>query len=234
MNKFMGPIRIPQLLVLALLVLIVAPSIGVASITARDALNIPKQFNEGFVFFEEYGDNRPSNTDNPGPTDNIPMKFFGVFTLGNGSVLNTGPLFRTSTFFPHVMHDQERKLLLLHPGFDTTDNIGASVSYLVPKDGEYHIKGAFARANNFQSQGDGVDVVIINNFDATNPLFSANISSAHAVDADDPFNGTGVASFKLMAPLSRGDVVRFIVFSGPQGENGSFDVTALKATIAGE
>lgn len=146
---------------------------------------------------------------------------------------NTGPIFtHPSFFFPYVLYDQNRNLLLLHPGVGGgfSGSLGASVSYLVPRDGTYNISGAFARANDLQFAGDGVEVAILKNFDVGTPLFTSSISSNNAVDADDPFAGTGVAPFSISITLSKGDVLRFAVFSGPAGDGG-FDVTAFQTNI---
>jgi hypothetical protein len=196
---------------------------------APPGVRLPVDLNNGIVFFEAYGDNRPTNTLNPGPTRETPLKYGGMFEGHNGSAINIGPLFMSEVgFYPYVQLDQQRNLLLLHPGTFDTANLGACVSVFVPKDGLYNISGSFARANNFQLAGDGVDVAVFTNFNAGTPLYSAAISSNHLVNAEDPFSGTGVSQFSLQASLTQGDVLRFAVFSGPQAQDGTFDITALQ------
>jgi len=196
---------------------------------------------EGFLFYEEYGDNRPTNTLNPSPPATSALKFLGTLSIGNGSLVNAGPGFVSPTFpgnpFPYVLLDENRNLLLLHPGTGgtgpgSTTNKGASVSWRVPKSDVYHVAGAFARANDFQLAGDGVDLAIFTSFNSAVPFFASNIFSDHVVNADDPFAGTGVAPFNFTASLAQGDVLRFVVFSGPQGQDGTFDVTALEVNIS--
>ena len=196
---------------------------------------------EGFLFYEEYGDNRPTNTLNPSPPATSALKFLGTFSIGNGSVVNAGPGFLSPNFpgnpFPYLLLDENRNLLLVHPGTGgtgpgSTTNKGASVTWRVPKTDVYHVAGAFARANNFQLAGDGVDLAIFTNFNSAIPFFASSISSNHVVNADDPFAGTGVAPFSFNASLAQGDVLRFVVFSGPQGQDGTFDVSALEVNIS--
>lgn len=217
--------------------------LGVQSTAGQDLkVKLPIDLvKEGFLFYEEYGDNRPTNTLNPSSPATSALKFQGTLSIGNGSVVNAGPGFLSPNFpgnpFPYLLLDENRNLLLLHPGTGgtgpgSTTNKGASVSWRVPKTDVYHVAGAFARANNFQLAGDGVDLAIVTNFNSTVPFFASSISSNHVVNADDPFAGTGVAPFSFTTSLTQGDVLRFVVFSGPQGQDGNFDVTALEVNIS--
>jgi hypothetical protein len=90
--------------------------------------------------------------------------------------------------------------------------------------------GAFGRANDAQFAGDGVTVAILRNGNTTNPLFTASIPSSAAVGAANLFKGPGAAPFKLALSLVKGDIIRFVVFSGANDDNG-FDATALSLSL---
>jgi YD repeat-containing protein len=210
-----------------------APAVPVVQLP-RDFSSVQGSNN---LFFEEYGDNRPTNTQNPSSTFAKPLPFVGTVNITNGSATSTGPQYADASDFPFILQDVSRNLLILHPGSGGTNlgggtaNIGASVTFVAPTDGTFHLTGDFARFNDFRSAGDGVDVAIIKNFDAAHLLFASTISSNNAVNPDDPFAGTGVASFSLDVTLTHGDAVRFVVFSDAQGQDGTFDATALRLTI---
>ena len=166
-----------------------------------------------------------------GPTGITLLPFTGVQSMINGSITNTGPTWQAPGGFPYVLFDQNRNLLLLHPGtFETKDHC-ASVALQAANNGFYVVSGAFARANNFRNAGDGVQVKIFTNLNENSPIFKSTISSDHDVDADKPFNGTGVVRFRFITRLSAGDMLRFVVCSGPQKLDGTFDVTALNLSI---
>jgi hypothetical protein len=120
------------------------------------------------------------------------------------------------------MMDTNYDWLLLHPA----GNHGASLGLPVCRTGTFHLTGGFARANTFQFAGDGVAVALARNLDTTNLLFTATIPSSAAVNPTNLFSGPGAAPFDLTLSLLTGDVLRFIVFSGSNGDN-SFDITAL-------
>jgi hypothetical protein len=129
------------------------------------------------------------------------------------------------------MRDINGNVVLLHPGAEGNPQIGAAIAYTVPKDGDYLIEGAFARANNFKNAGDGVEVAIFKSGDDNPALYRQAISSAHAVNLNDYFDGSGVAPFRLFQRLTKNDVLRFVVFSGVAKNDGGFDVTALKLKV---
>lgn len=116
-------------------------------------------------------------------------------------------------------------------GVAGTSDIGVAVAFQATTAGIYNAFGTFARDNPNFGAGDGVDVLVIKGTDLNSPLFTAHISQNHAVDYTHPFAGTGIAPFNLTIPLLAGDSLRFIVFSGPQGQDGSFDNTALQLSV---
>ena len=191
------------------------------------------------IFYESYGDTRPSNVTNPSPATVNLLDFVGGKGIPNCLVTNTGPVYEFPSAFPYNLRDNSRSLLLMHPGTGGVDfgsgtaNIGAAFTFVAPTTGKFRISGDFARANGCLLGGNGVDVAILKNLDAANPLFVTTISSNHAVDSDDPFSGTGVANFDLMVSLGQGDALRFVVFSDSQGQDGTFDVTAFRLKISG-
>ena len=211
-------------------------------VAAESIVQLPLDFSatQGLngVFYESYSDNRPTNILNPGSTSARLMNFDGVQSIANGSTINTGPMYSESIYrFPYIIYDTARDTLLIHPGTGgynygtASSNIGSSISFVAPTAGSYNMMGAFARANNFQNAGDGVDVVIFRDFDAGHPLFSATISSDNAVDPGNYFQGSGVANFDLNTTLLLNEVCRFVVFSDSQGQDGTFDLTAFTLSI---
>jgi hypothetical protein len=220
----MVKMRSRSLLVVVRVALAVLMIFGAASRKAPGqappGVRLPADMNNGVVFYESFGDNRPTNTTNPGVGEN-PLEFGGIFELHNGSVINTGPLFMSEVgFYPYVQLDQQRNLLLLHPGTFSTASLGACVSVLAPKDGTYNVSGAFARANSFQLAGDGVDVAVFRNLNTAVPLYGATISANHLVNAEDPFSGTGVAEFSFQVSLVQGDVLRSWSSAGRRDRTG--------------
>ena len=203
----------------------------------RNAIRLPNAYiSDGVTFFEEIGDDRASNTVYPGSSGNLPLRFDGSRRVRNGSTSSRGPFFQAGNAprvvtFPYVQMDENRKLLLLHPGTYGTSNRAASVGYWAERSALYRFSGAFARANDARLAGDGVNVAAIKNLDSNNPLFSASIGSDHEVDFRRPFEGTSVEKFDFTIYLRSRDAVRFVVYSGPQSVDGTFDVTALKLSV---
>lgn len=185
------------------------------------------------VFYEEIGDSRSTNTMNPAPAGASLLPFRGdvVETLG------PLPTYSDNSGFPYIQNDAADGVLVMHPGtggfnFGTgTANIGASIAIDAPTAGLYDIVGGFARDNVNQNAGDGVDVLVTKALNLDNPLFSTTIGPDNAVDTSNPFGGTGVANFDLKVPLNAGDVLRFVVFSDSQGQDGTFDATAFRVTV---
>ncbi len=122
---------------------------------------------------------------------------------------------------PWILFDRTARRILLQPGNFATSQWGAALGYDVATDGHYAIGGAFQRANNSPGAGDGVDVAIFVDDDDAHPLWTKHIGSFD--NARQPFS--------VVAQLRRGQVIRFVVFSGPQGKDGSSDETSLEAAI---
>jgi hypothetical protein len=202
---------------------------------------LPRDFSEvqgvnGF-FYESYGDNRPSNTKNRSTAGAQRLSFVGILNLVAGSVSNNGPTYALSGGFPYIIFDKQRNLLLMHPGtggISGTANLGAALTFVAPSDGKFRFSGSFARANDAKSAGNGVDVTIFKNSDISTPLFVGNISSDHIANANNPFSSTGVTNFNLEVTLMRGDSIHFVVFADSQGDDGTFDLTALRLTVSHE
>jgi len=153
----------------------------------------------------------------------------------NGSMSNnTGPFYAAAPgAFPYIVLDQARNLLLLHPGTAETKDQAAVVSVKAPSNGSYDVSGSFARANDYLNAGDGVRVVVCTNGNFLQPNFESVITSAHQVDSAKPFQGEGVAAFHFSIALEQGEAVQFGVFNAKLLD-GSYDVTALQATIKSE
>jgi alpha-tubulin suppressor-like RCC1 family protein len=134
----------------------------------------------------------------------------------------SGPNYElTGEGFPWILFDRNAHRIVLQPGNFGTSEWGAALGFDVAADGEYAISGAFQRANSNPFAGDGVDVAIFIDGDDNHPLWKKHIDT-HDL-AREPFS--------VVAQLRRGQVVRFVVFSGPQGKNGESDETSLVATI---
>jgi hypothetical protein len=123
--------------------------------------------------------------------------------------------------FPWILFDRNGHRLVLHPGNFGTSQWGAALGFDVPEDGRYMIGGAFQRANSYPNAGDGVDAAVILDTDAAHPLWAGHIASSDLVKKP----------FSIRKPLLHGQVVRFVVFSGPEGKDGTSDETFLGATI---
>lgn len=66
-----------------------------------------------------------------------------------------------------------------------------------------------------------MDVAVILDTDDAYPLWAQHLDSISLEKKP----------FSIRKHLSRGQVLRFVVFSGPQGKDGTFDETALEASI---
>ncbi|MFH1418717.1 MAG: Ig-like domain-containing protein [Planctomycetota bacterium] len=204
-----------------------------AMLELKDAFCVVPEVND--LRYERYGDNRTGAV--PGTVDIADLSFAGTLSLGAGSAVFAGPTHKDAAhFYPYVQYESARDFVWVHPGSNGSSgaaSAGACVAYDVTSTGEYHIQGQFARANDFRYAGNGVDVVVFVNTDITAPLFGASISSDHEVNADDPFDGTGVVTFDMTTALSVGDTLRFVTFVGPPGStfDGGFDATALRFTL---
>jgi len=198
-----------------------------AGATVTNTWAMPADFAFSGWLFEDFPDTRPDGS--PGGATNLmaELTYSGDLSFVNGTVTNEGPCYNGSDFYPYVMLDTNNDWLIMHP--DT--NHGASLGFAASYTGTYQLNGAFARANDLQYAGDGVAVCIVSNLDTTNLLFTANISSSNAVDPGNLFGGTGVAPFNFSVSLLKGDIVRFVVFSGSNNDN-SFDLTALMFTAS--
>lgn len=161
-----------------------------------------------------------------------PMTDGGVRTYANGSATDTGQTYvGDEGGYPYIMADDSRSLLLLHPGPGTGAPALAMASLGCPlaTAGRFSVSGAFARANDAYAAGDGVRVFVLRN---STTLFNADIGSQIVVNATDPFaSAGGVATFNLTIDAVAGDILRFVVSSGAQRVDGTFDVTALKMSI---
>jgi hypothetical protein len=206
--------------------LTVLPSLPSAGATVTNIWAMPADFAFNGWLFEDFPDTRPDGS--PGGAANLlaELTYSGDLSLVNGTVTNEGPCYNGNDFYPYVMLDTNNNWLVMHPDL----NHGAALDFAASHTGTYQLNGAFARANDDQYAGDGVAVCIVSNLDTTNLLFTANISSSNAVDPDNLFGGTGVAPFNLSVSLLKGDIVRFVVFSGSNNDNG-FDLTALMFTV---
>jgi alpha-tubulin suppressor-like RCC1 family protein/serine/threonine protein kinase len=123
--------------------------------------------------------------------------------------------------FPWILFDRAPHRIVLQPGNFGTSQWGAALGYDVAADGKYAISGAFQRANSNPYAGDGVDVAIVVDGDDNHPLWAKHIAT----------NNLAPQPFSVVAQLRQRQVVRFVVYSGPQGKNGNSDETSLVATI---
>jgi serine/threonine protein kinase/alpha-tubulin suppressor-like RCC1 family protein len=123
--------------------------------------------------------------------------------------------------FPWILLDRATHRILLQPGDFATSQWGASLGLDVAAQGRYAIRGAFQRAGSNPIAGGAEDVAIFLDDDVNHPLWTKHIAPADL--ASHPFS--------VSAHLLRGQVVRFVVFSGPRGKDGNSDETSLVATI---
>jgi alpha-tubulin suppressor-like RCC1 family protein len=146
----------------------------------------------------------------------------GTTTITVNYVQSTGPAYTmASTGFPWILFDRDRRRIVLQPGLSDTSQWGAALGYDVAVAGEYAVNGSFRRANTYRLAGDGVDVAILLDTGDAHPLWSRHINS----------DNLAPAPFSVRAQLRARQVVRFVVFSGPNGKDGNSDETALEATI---
>ncbi len=187
------------------------------------------------LIYEAYADNRTGGNPGPGAENSWALTYSGVKTLGAGSAEFIGPVYTDpDAFFPTVQRETARGFLVLHPGEQLLGgpaSMAAVVIYVAPAAGTYRFVGDFARANDFQLAGDGVDVLAFSSYSPDTPLFAANISSDHVVDPDDPFSGTGVEHFDFTVTLDASEELRFAVLPGAPGDlDIGFDATAFRMT----
>ena len=146
----------------------------------------------------------------------------GPMTITHGAIKSSGAAYQMAdNGFPWIQFDQGAHKLLLHPGNFGTSQWAAALGFNVSADGQYTISGAFQRAYTDPAAGDGVDAAVILDTDAAHPLWAEHIAPREAVKRP----------FSVRKALLRGQVVRFVVFSGPEGKDGTFDETFLEATI---
>ncbi|HWX20048.1 MAG TPA: CARDB domain-containing protein [Candidatus Binatia bacterium] len=178
---------------------------------------------EGWVF-QQLPDTRPGGAASGSNSAATSLTFAGDLSLMSGTLTNQGPAYTATTFYPYIQLDTNHQWLILHPG----DTSGAALGVAACRSGTYHFSGAFARANDAQFAGNGVVVAVVRNLDTTNFLFTANIPSSAAADPSNLFQGPGAAPFHLDVTLTRGELIRFVVFNGPPGvDDIGFDATAL-------
>ena len=154
--------------------------------------------------------------------DTTTSTFSNAVSLGSQSLVAgtntfTGPVFgQVGTLYPYVQNVVSPDVTVLHPGtFGTVSRWSVlTLSNLSP--GTYSVQGAFARANNALSAGDGVNVLVFANRGLGSALYSGSISSNNAVDVSNLFTGSGVAAFNLTTTIASGDVLRFVVAPGRQ------------------
>jgi len=125
------------------------------------------------------------------------------------------------TGFPWVQFDKNLHEILLHPGKGATAQWAASVGFDVTADDQYTVSGAYRWASVYRSSGYGVDFAVILDADAAHPLYDGHFGSG------DPHK----CVFYIRKRILRGQVIRFVVFSGPDGKDASLDDIALEATI---
>lgn len=196
------------------------------------AISLPPDFsgiqgNSG-VYYEQIGDSRSTNTLNPAPAGTVLLPYIGLYAFPYPGLVPVPTYAATSRgYYPNVQWDPSTALKM-----SPDRNEGMSVAIQVGSAGLYRASGLFARANGSEGYGDGEDVLIVKGTSLDSPLFSAHITQDHAVDVSHPFAGTSNVPFDLTIPLLAGDTMRFIVFSGPQGQDAQFDQTALQFTFA--
>jgi alpha-tubulin suppressor-like RCC1 family protein len=146
----------------------------------------------------------------------------GPMTTTLGATRLSGTAYRMADAgFPWIQFDHDTHKLVLHPGNLGTSQWAAALGFNVSDEGEYTINGAFQRANTYLGAGDGVDVAVMLDTDAAHPLWAGHITSTDP--AQKPFS--------IRKLLLRGQVVRFVVYSGSQGTDGMSDETFLEASI---
>lgn len=226
---------------LAQLAILVAVTFSTHRSQAQTILSLPNNFSgiqgQGGVYYEYIGDSRLINTQNRASASISLMNFRPSYSYGYPGDVPL-PTYAHPQDFPGVQYDSSHQLLRFEPGTGGfllgtgTANLGASIRFQVPSTGTFGISGAFARDNTNFNAGDGVDVLVVKGANLDSPLFEEIISSANLVNHSDPFGGTGVADFNFNISLQAGDVLRFIVFSDNQGQDGTFDATAFRVSVS--
>ncbi|HUJ22140.1 MAG TPA: hypothetical protein VLX58_11490, partial [Bryobacteraceae bacterium] len=127
----------------------------------------------------------------------------------------------SNTGFPWVQFDENLHKILLHPGESGTSQWAASLGFNVTADDQYTISGVFQRASGSHGSRYEVDVAIILDTDAAHPLWDEHI---------DP-RDRSKKIFYIRKRLLRGQVIRFVVFNGSEGKDGTVEDTSIEATI---
>ena len=189
------------------------------------------------IYYEAIGDSRSTNTQNPGAEGVTPLRFNASFNYNYPGNVARPTYYLTPSLFPHIQDWSSSGFLDAHPGTGGyslgagTANLGVSIRFVAAVSGLFEITGGFARFNTNYGYGNGVEVLVAKNGDLDTSLFKSSISQNHHVDVMAPFEGTGVASFSFKTHLLAGDSLRFIVFADGQGQDGTFDSTAIRASI---
>ena len=124
--------------------------------------------------------------------------------------------------FPRVQFDRKLHKIFLHPGRSSTYQWAASLGFPVASDRQYDVSGVFQRTITSPGPGYEVEVAVILGTDAAHPLWDQRLGRLEG----------GRKTFHIRKPLLRGQVLRFVVFSGPEGRDESRDGTSLQATVA--
>jgi len=182
-------------------------------------------------FSETQGANGITSAALPSVPDNSPpaLVFNAGVAFANGSQTFDGPGYFGPGGLPHVQQESSREFVVLHP----SPANGVAMQYTVETTRCIRVSCEFARANDFQNAGDGVNVGIFLN-DLDTPIFETSISSDHEVDATiggNAFAGTGSVSFDQSISVNENDVLLFAVFAGDNTDAG-FDATAFRGTIS--
>ncbi len=195
-----------------------------ASVAGKDATGSRVVLPGDFETFakEEYRDNRPSNPQH-GEFSVLTLDPMGEMSLTDGRLEDFGPTFASArTTFPYIQFDKRRGRIVLHPGTYDTSQMAASLGFQTRAPGVYSIAGSFQRANDLSGAGDGVDVALVVDGEVDPPLWQGHINPNDYVKK----------TFTIKAQLLGGKTVRFLVFSGPEGKDGTFDATSLDTSVS--
>ena len=122
--------------------------------------------------------------------------------------------------FPWVRFVPNIHKVFLHPGKSSTHQWAAALGFNVPLDAQYTIDGVYQQASTTVGIGNAVLAAVILGTDAAHPAWEQDI------DARD-----GSKTFHIRKQLFRGQVLRFVVFSGAEERDESSEGTSLEATI---